>query len=845
MIVDGNVIFIYTNILPSLSTWTKYLATVNEQGFIVLEPNGYIECNMQNSLGEGLKPCKFMRCVLNVIDEEMTDEYNYQNMAELITKFDYINLNQDKTSTYDIVPLIRYGSLYNDQTKIRTVSNDYISMNQTIESGSVKIRNNTDHNVIVVSAQLYRSNDLVGQLEGVDKGGEFESPTELDILCDRSNWTIDTIDDIINVKIAYPVDWVDYTFNTGPGWVWRLEQVEGYPNGAVIFGTGDRNNAQAKTVPVRGVRNGKIRVRATWIISPHAGESVAKEITIINCDPVDLIVSMQNSNKVNGWAIGAIVEAQVSPHKWYTKFEYERMPDPPTLGEPPSGPIGFPNVLINSLSRDIRLKRGDTVDGGWFSFSNIKGVYTGSISDGDGNDTIYGIFDGFCELVIDADQYCVTYPETTIENTRKIAVEVENSAHTVELIPSIEEIKYIGEEFSVIAITEPRGCPAVIFNNVFPWNTNAPVNRVGYDGSINEPYIIYRVQNSVNPINYMTSIELDLKPPVPGQQVNASVTMPVHIGEPSEETILLTDVPSSVDLYKDDTVYVVLGHTSGADLYAMYRSGRLIVSSSNSQVKTSISGVQSTYGQLVITTEGVVEDITGNIIISINNPGGGTDYSIQYKVSNPVVPTDIVITVPSSEVYYASVGGLHYDVSVVPTDTDLVFMWKEGRLSINALGAGSGIQTSIEKVEGQIGVFRVNVSNVSTYEGNVIPVRVQWENSQGVQTADTNITYRGVGTKGITITAQSGTTAKIGVPLTISVDLQFADGLDDSYLQFGEFKLTALSGKTQYGTYEFKKENGEYFVILNGTRTVTNQALYIYSIYNNRRISNIMVTIKA
>lgn len=538
MAVDANVIFIQTNILNSASSWEMVDAEL-DGGYVTIHPNGYISTTLSN-YNNGLSPSKYMRCIVQLIDSEVDESYNYQNLVEVFSEVVYSDLNGEETKSYDIIPVIRYGSIIDSSTQIRTVTTNYARLDQELKSGKVTCRNNTSHDITVVAVIMYRSNDLTGQLAGIGDTGGGPS-TKLDITCDRSDWTINTIDDVIHITAVFPSDMPPWDSVLNPRYVWTASVAEGYPNAAIVFnrpyngndGTLNADWGYIVNVPIEGVRNGVVLIRLTYTgAGAHQYEYVEKRITIVNCDPTELNVAWEGSSEINGFN-GTACTIQMVGHKWYTAYTFEGR----------TYHVGAPAVQADSLKSFIKAVRGNSVDGGAYTFDRNKDQGSlGSIVSGY-NTVLYGIWNGYQVLNLDAS----VVVDNNVNNTANIRVVKElpllivNCEHTIELIPSLQEITDVNQALTVNARSNPVGCPVIkTIPNTSPFGWTFPdilsMYQVGAWGTSN-PFIILNVKKSYTGI---ASIGLYVENGKDGEYEKISIDIAINVTVEDIQYILYT-----------------------------------------------------------------------------------------------------------------------------------------------------------------------------------------------------------------------------------------------------------------------------------------------------------------
>lgn len=490
MAVPYGTVWIELNVLANLTQWTMVDADVSGSD-VIIHPGGYISYNLSNKLNDGLKASKYRYFEITLIDSGIIEQYNYQNIVEVFQDIVYSDPNGVKTNSYELTPVVQYGSTYNDQTGEYTMSSDLTMMDLNMDSDTITIRNRTDqvggnpHDVTVTAVLMYRSNDLTGQIGDIGGGQTPGVITQLQITCDRSNWTIDKITDSVRLTGLFPDDMPPFNILGDSQFRWSVYKKAGYPAAAAIFV--DIPNIPSYNIPamtqVKGVRNGVITVRLTYLgAGEHYGEYVEEDLSIINCDPgeVQLNFGSGADPEVNGFT-GTQPTVQMSPHPWYTWYNED-------------GGIGTPSV--KSVEQNITLTRMDSIDGGYFTMARSSGLGKMENVQNGQRVSLYGVWNGLQVLRANANMVDAADSTMNVPATTDIPVTIVNCEHTNILTATKEELTSVDESTTLIIESNPSGAPlnATQDNgNPYSWTIPAALEALSLTGgNIRSPQAILK-----------------------------------------------------------------------------------------------------------------------------------------------------------------------------------------------------------------------------------------------------------------------------------------------------------------------------------------------------------------
>lgn len=158
---DG-IIYTMSNVLPSFNSWELTNAEISG-GNIVIHPNGNAKVELSNSVNKGLKVSRYRQFTLRIIDDKININYNYQNLVEAVMDIEYIDEEKNRSREYQCIPFTLYDTTLVENNIIQLVR-ELTMINANLNYCSVKLANHTDHDITIVAAILYRSNELTGQV---------------------------------------------------------------------------------------------------------------------------------------------------------------------------------------------------------------------------------------------------------------------------------------------------------------------------------------------------------------------------------------------------------------------------------------------------------------------------------------------------------------------------------------------------------------------------------------------------------------------------------------------------------------------------------------------------------
>lgn len=446
-------VFKQVNVLANLTQWTLVNAEISGNN-VVIHPGGYISYDLTNELNEGLKASKYRYLEVTIIDPQISETYDYQNVVEVYQDIVYSDANGNKTNGYELTPIVHYGSTYNDQTGEYTISSDLTMLDQNMDSDTIYIRNRTDvvleeHDVTVTAVIMYRSNDLTGQLGNIGNQNPGQI-TQMQITCNRSNGTIDTILDSVEIECLFPDDMPPYNSIGDAQFRVTFNRKEGYPTVGVyssqINPTFDDIKFPDKFT-LQGVRDGVCTLRLTYYGSgEHYGEYTEKDISVINCDPgeIELVMGTGGEYEVNGFN-GVSATLQMSPHPWYELYRSNCYPGPP--------------FCSNLVAGQADLTRKSSIDGGYFTFGRDSDI--GVINDvvNGSKVTLYGVWNGLQELELDASMQNPAEPTHNVSVITTIPISITNCEHDNILVADKELITSLDDSVTLTLTSDPTGAP--------------------------------------------------------------------------------------------------------------------------------------------------------------------------------------------------------------------------------------------------------------------------------------------------------------------------------------------------------------------------------------------------
>lgn len=518
-ITNDNIVYIKDNVLPALTSWTLDKASISGNN-IVIQPGGTATAKLSNDLNKGLKVSRYRQLVVEIIDPKINETYNYQNIVETVFKIIYLDDYGTLSRGHQCIPLTQYKSEQGagGSTKI---TRDITMENIELQEGTVIVKNNSDHNITLVSCIMFRSNELVGQFGdlgsgGGGGGGPILPPgpvSQLTLAADK--WDIDGINDKLLLTALFPSDMPGY-YKSGNTYYYNF-YFEFYPVEATskvliasqTFGhdTSYRGYLTTKDFShseyinnwyIYGVRDGQIKVRLVYMTNKssvpasnkHDGEYIEQIITVKNCDPAQWVIDFDDGgNSVNGFEGTHFHIKQSRP--WYSGLWYNLNPD--------LHYALYENEINSRKDKfDFSSRLLDSVNGGQCTFSSDS-YNISSASDGfDIRYILYGIWNGTQNIGIKSRDYSNSGDiwETIIP------LRITGCEHEDVLSASINKIDKNNKQVT-ITVVSTKGRPPINTNiqpsnvhgiwNLYPDNIVKTVTSTY--GKIRNPYILLELTN--------------------------------------------------------------------------------------------------------------------------------------------------------------------------------------------------------------------------------------------------------------------------------------------------------------------------------------------------------------
>lgn len=169
-ILSERVYFYKNNTLRPLSSWSLNKATYAASSGITVQPGGSAWVSLDASYNDGLKVSKYRRLTLSISDDSINSTYNYGDVVAgyLSTSYEdeYVGTGRD----YQVIPFTLYNSKNYDTYK--KIERTILMPNVELKNGLFTVKNNSDHTIRIIGAELFRSKDVLGQVEEeIGEGG--------------------------------------------------------------------------------------------------------------------------------------------------------------------------------------------------------------------------------------------------------------------------------------------------------------------------------------------------------------------------------------------------------------------------------------------------------------------------------------------------------------------------------------------------------------------------------------------------------------------------------------------------------------------------------------------------
>lgn len=169
-ILNERVYFYKKNVLGNLDDYTLEKATYTNTG-IVIQAGGKAYIEISDSKNDGLKVSKYREVGYIIIDPNVSATYNYENIVTANFKYTYSDEYIGTGKGFQVIPLTLYNTSVDSQGN-RTIVRTLNMVNAALTEGVFEVINNSDHSVTLVDAWMYRSKDVLGQVEEeIGEGG--------------------------------------------------------------------------------------------------------------------------------------------------------------------------------------------------------------------------------------------------------------------------------------------------------------------------------------------------------------------------------------------------------------------------------------------------------------------------------------------------------------------------------------------------------------------------------------------------------------------------------------------------------------------------------------------------
>ena len=169
-ILNERVYFYKKNVLGDLDDYTLEKATYTNTG-IVIQAGGKAYIEISDSKNDGLKVSKYREVGYIIIDPNVSATYNYGNIVTANFKYTYSDEYIGTGKDFQVIPLTLYNTSVDSQGN-RTIVRTLNMVNTALTEGVFEVINNSDHSVTLVDAWMYRSKDVLGQVEEeIGEGG--------------------------------------------------------------------------------------------------------------------------------------------------------------------------------------------------------------------------------------------------------------------------------------------------------------------------------------------------------------------------------------------------------------------------------------------------------------------------------------------------------------------------------------------------------------------------------------------------------------------------------------------------------------------------------------------------
>lgn len=169
-ILNERVYFYKKNVLGNLDGYTLEKATYTNKG-IVIQARGKAYIEISDSKNDGLKVSRYREVGYIIIDPNVSATYNYENIVTANFKYTYSDEYIGTGKDFQVIPLTLYNTSVDSQGN-RKIVRTLNMVNAALTEGVFEVINNSDHSVTLVDAWMYRSKDVLGQVEEeIGEGG--------------------------------------------------------------------------------------------------------------------------------------------------------------------------------------------------------------------------------------------------------------------------------------------------------------------------------------------------------------------------------------------------------------------------------------------------------------------------------------------------------------------------------------------------------------------------------------------------------------------------------------------------------------------------------------------------
>lgn len=307
--------------------------------------------------------------------------------------------------------------------------------------------------------------------------------------------------------------------------------------GTTILNNGEKWN-------IMGLRDGVLKCKIDYRKEgdPHYGEYWIHELRVVNCNPGSLVI--ESGHEINGLGDNKLI-ARMSPRPWINKVtSYAHQQNKNWISN-------NSEIKLNDCDAYIRVRLGNSVNGGDVILENDSGVQNTAFSSNDGSIELnaYGIYNGEIGITLESDRAIkdsadIGYFDRPDPMYVQDTLTITGCDHEIYLDSDVDVIDSVNGSATVYAVSDPPGVKVIRTQRTtspFGWSINnlPALSRVGEvtggDSSKN-PQMIVAPSYPVGNVDETGTVSLEVEY-LKGMYKRISKELSAKYSAPNEITI--------------------------------------------------------------------------------------------------------------------------------------------------------------------------------------------------------------------------------------------------------------------------------------------------------------------